>query len=159
MANLPKEFTEDAYHPSIVESRRSQQQTPQQRPRPIPRTVPTIVSGGQFPMPLFVAPPPQPRLDIPENSGPAYVVYLGTHNSSGFFRYYRSTNEITGADSIAPSAFSGRLIKSFPTVQAARSTYNECLQTGVLNLLTLVETSETVYIVTKGFEPGVYKSK
>ncbi|KAE9404869.1 hypothetical protein BT96DRAFT_813031 [Gymnopus androsaceus JB14] len=64
-----------------------------------------------------------------------------------------------GAETIAPANFPGRLVKSFPTVQAAKSTYQECLQTGVLGLLAQEDTKTTVYIVTKGFEPGVYASR
>ncbi|KAE9392705.1 hypothetical protein BT96DRAFT_797236, partial [Gymnopus androsaceus JB14] len=57
------------------------------------------------------------------------------------------------------ASFSGCLLKSFPTVQAAQSTYQECLQTGVLMLLALKKMQNTVYIVTKGFQPGVYTTK
>lgn len=110
-------------------------------------------------MPGFLPRPQQPPLDTPENSGPAYVVYLGQSKSSGFYRRYRNSNEELGVESIAPTSFHSRLVKSFPTVQAAESTYQECLQTGVLALLALDETPNTVYIVTKGYQPGVYTSK
>lgn len=110
-------------------------------------------------MPPFVPSRPQDRLDVPENSGPAFVVYLGQNQTSGFFLHYNSKDNVPGADSIAPLNFRGRLIHSFPTVQAAKSTYEECMRTGVLAMLRLQETKDTIYIVTKGFEPGVYMSK
>lgn len=129
-------------------------------PQPkVPRAIPNIVPGGAFVMPEFGSPYPKPPLDVPENSGPAFVVYLGTNGSSGFFRYFSNADDVLGAESIAPFSLRGRLIKLFPTVQAARSTYHECLQTGVLAMLARNDTQNTVYIVTKGFEPGVYTSK
>ncbi|KAE9399176.1 hypothetical protein BT96DRAFT_776208, partial [Gymnopus androsaceus JB14] len=57
------------------------------------------------------------------------------------------------------ASFRARLIKSFPTVQAAQSTYQECVHTGVLALLRVQESQNTVYVVTKGFQPGVYTSR
>lgn len=110
-------------------------------------------------MPEFGSPYPQPRLDVPNNNGPAYVVFIGTNHSSGYFRHFHNTADMLGAESIAPQSFRGSLVQSFPTVQAAKSTYHECLQTGVLALLAREVTKGTVYIVTKGFEPGVYTSK
>lgn len=101
-------------------------------PQPeVPRSIPNIVPGGAFVMPDFGCPYPQLPLNVPENSGPAFVIYIGTNGSSGYFRCFRNTDDMLGAESIAPSSFHGRLVKSFPTVQAARSTYHECLQTGV----------------------------
>ncbi|KAE9385583.1 hypothetical protein BT96DRAFT_840543 [Gymnopus androsaceus JB14] len=110
-------------------------------------------------MPSFGPWPQQPPTNHPGNSGPVYVVYLGKGNASGFYHHYDSADDCVGADSIAPPNFHGRLIKSFPTVQAGRSVYKECFQTGILGLLAEPVTKSMVYIVTKGFEPGVYTTK
>ncbi|KAE9407664.1 hypothetical protein BT96DRAFT_933099 [Gymnopus androsaceus JB14] len=103
--------------------------------------------------------PPLDLLNLAGNSGPAYVVYLGINQSSGFYHRYQDTNSSPGAESIAPAGLHGQLLKSFPTVQAVKSAYEECLQTGVLALLREEEMENTVYIVTKEFEPGVYTTK
>ncbi|KAE9384971.1 hypothetical protein BT96DRAFT_1007507 [Gymnopus androsaceus JB14] len=110
-------------------------------------------------MPTFIPRPLQPHTNVPENLGPAFVVYLGESSQSGFFRCYSNSVNEPGAKSIAPVLFRGRLIKSFLTVQAARSTYQECLHTGILAMLTAEQTAKTVYIVTKGFELSVYTSR
>lgn len=110
-------------------------------------------------MPKFLPRPSLPRTDVPENAGPAFVVYFGQDNTSGFFRRYSNSDKELGAESIAPMSFHARLVKSFPTVQAAQSTYQECLHTGVLALLRVPETKNMVYVVTKGFQPGIYTSR
>ena len=125
----------------------------------MPERLPEIIPGGRFTMPTFIPRPQLPRTDIPENSGPAYVVYFGQDSTSGFFRHYSNSDHELGAESIVPASFRARLIKSFPTVQVAQSTYQECVHTGVLALFRVQESQNTVYVVTKGFQPGVYTSR
>ncbi|KAF9045859.1 hypothetical protein BDP27DRAFT_1243810, partial [Rhodocollybia butyracea] len=56
-------------------------------------------------------------------------------------------------------SFKDRLIKGFPNFDAAKDHYQECLMTGVLEILKEDEATDMFYIVRQGFEPGVYTKR
>ncbi|KAE9384235.1 hypothetical protein BT96DRAFT_950698 [Gymnopus androsaceus JB14] len=107
-------------------------------------TMPEITPGAHFTMPKFIPCPQLPCTNILENSGPEFVVYFGQDSKSGFFHHYSNSGHELDTKSIAPASFHVHLIKSFPTVQAAQSTYQECMHTGVLVLLRVQESQNMV---------------
>lgn len=124
----------------------------------IPRSTPAIVPGGHFAMPDFIPrplPPPSSSQSRPSQSRcqTAYVVFLGINNSSGVFQKYKD------AVKLMPIGFHGGLMRAFMNYNAARSHYLECVYSGVIEVLKADENESTFYIVTKGFEPGVYKKR
>ncbi|KAF9062690.1 hypothetical protein BDP27DRAFT_1368662 [Rhodocollybia butyracea] len=133
-----------------------------------PQTIPQITPGGRFEMPEFRPPiPPQasdsiptlPSTTAPVSSTDAFVVFLGINNSSGVFRHYQSTSNCVGADSLVPLTFKGGIMMGFMNFDAAVKHFQECLASGVIKLLKAPETAKTVYIVTKGRQPGVYRRR
>ncbi|KAF9024152.1 hypothetical protein BDP27DRAFT_1438276 [Rhodocollybia butyracea] len=126
-------------------ARKRRTQKPAQQPT-VPLSLPPIVPGTQFVMPDFA-----PRPFVPESNNTPAFVFLGINKTSGVFCTFAE------AEAIAPPRFRDRLLKSFMNYEAAMSHYKECVTTGVIAMLKEDETPNTVYIVTQGFEPGVFQ--
>ncbi|KAF9070989.1 hypothetical protein BDP27DRAFT_1362219 [Rhodocollybia butyracea] len=119
----------------------------------VPQTTPAIVPGGRFIMPGFVLRQHMAQPSNPPAEQTSYVVFLGVNKASGVFRTYQEML------AVAPLNFRPRLVESFMNYSAAKNHYLECLHTGVIGLLKEEEGPNTIYIVTKGFEPGVYQKR
>ncbi|KAE9398020.1 hypothetical protein BT96DRAFT_995206 [Gymnopus androsaceus JB14] len=126
-----------------------------------PPTALPIVSSGR--VDLFAAlPTPSPKKLVlsPTKTitNPYYIVYHGRGGMQGIFDSWKSRADDYGPDCLCDS-YKHRLSKKFSDANKARMYYDECLESGVLDVLRDEPSSDEVLFVIKGALPGVYTKR
>lgn len=124
-------------------------------------TVAPIVSGGRVELPVITpmsSPSKTVHFTAPAPPTAYYVVYHGRGGMQGVFENWKSPPDSYGPDCLC-DGYEHRISKKFNDGQRARMYYDECDESGVLNVLQDPPSPDELLIVIKGAQPGVYTKR
>lgn len=124
-----------------------------------------IVSGGRVNLALVtpavtpVASPVKNVYSSPRTVPQAYyIVYHGRGGMQGLFDGWKGPVDDIGPDSLC-DGYEHRISKKFTDARKAQVYYDECKESGVLDVLQEEPTSDEILFVIKGAQPGVYTKR
>ncbi|KAE9391996.1 hypothetical protein BT96DRAFT_1058816 [Gymnopus androsaceus JB14] len=131
-----------------------------QRSRGGNSTVVVVVPGGQVDLSKIVITGTSPTKAAHQSPAPRsfYIVYHGRDGGQGLFDSWKGREGHDGPDSLC-DGYEHRLNRKFSSLKQAQTFYQECLDSGVLDLLRGPPTESEVFIIVKGGEPGVYTKR
>jgi len=125
-----------------------------------PQTIP-VVSGGRVNL-STVLPTPSPTKSIRSPARPSYksyyIVYHGRGGMQGLFDSWKGPKDDYGPEFLC-DRYEHCLSRKFSDAGMARMYYEECLDSGILDVLQDAPTQDKILFVIKGAQPGVYTKR